>query len=343
MTNPYLLPAQSVVSFSGGRTSGYMLRHVLDAHDEAGAPRPVVIFNNTGKEREETLQFVEECAIRWDVPIRWLEYRYDAPHPLPMRDEDYYRIADDEQAMRWAAWHMRMGPARAAGAQGKHTFAEVSFPVASRDGEPFQEAIAARGFLPNPVTRFCTAELKIRTTNRFVRRVLGWSEYTNAIGLRADEVDRVMKMRRRRTVRVEQTLFGKERHVERGAEHPPGETPVQPLYDAGASLEDVMQFWADQPFDLRLRQDEGNCDLCFLKGGGKIVNLIRERPESADWWALMEARVRHTKSPETARFRADRPPYKELKLIALDDMTGPGWLSEEMWARPGCDEGRCTD
>ena len=32
MTNPYLLDLPAVVSFSGGRTSGFMLRHILDAH-----------------------------------------------------------------------------------------------------------------------------------------------------------------------------------------------------------------------------------------------------------------------------------------------------------------------
>jgi hypothetical protein len=30
--SPYLLDLPAVVSFSGGRTSGFMLRHILDAH-----------------------------------------------------------------------------------------------------------------------------------------------------------------------------------------------------------------------------------------------------------------------------------------------------------------------
>jgi len=32
MTNPYLLDAPAVISFSGGRTSGMMLWHILQAH-----------------------------------------------------------------------------------------------------------------------------------------------------------------------------------------------------------------------------------------------------------------------------------------------------------------------
>ena len=30
--NPYLVPRLAVVSFSGGRTGAYMLKHIVDAH-----------------------------------------------------------------------------------------------------------------------------------------------------------------------------------------------------------------------------------------------------------------------------------------------------------------------
>lgn len=59
------------ISFSGGLTSGLMLRRALDA----GLDEDVhVVFANTGKEREETLDFVRECGDRWGVTIRWIEY-----------------------------------------------------------------------------------------------------------------------------------------------------------------------------------------------------------------------------------------------------------------------------
>lgn len=65
-------PAQ--ISFSGGRTSAYMLHEILRVN--GGLPRDVhVIFANTGKEREETLRFVHECSSRWDVRVRWVEWR----------------------------------------------------------------------------------------------------------------------------------------------------------------------------------------------------------------------------------------------------------------------------
>lgn len=73
MRNPYKIDPPFVVSFSGGRTSAFMLRKILDAH--AGLPDGgYVLFANTGKEHEATLAFVDACARNWGVEIHWLEY-----------------------------------------------------------------------------------------------------------------------------------------------------------------------------------------------------------------------------------------------------------------------------
>lgn len=73
--NPYRITGPALISFSGGRTSAFMLRQILDAHDGRLPEDVVVAFANTGKEREETLRFVYECGSRWGVPIVWLEWR----------------------------------------------------------------------------------------------------------------------------------------------------------------------------------------------------------------------------------------------------------------------------
>ena len=65
------------ISFSGGRTSGYMLWLTLQAHGEKLPDDTHVVFANTGKEEEATLRFVRDCAERWGVPIVWVEYRPD--------------------------------------------------------------------------------------------------------------------------------------------------------------------------------------------------------------------------------------------------------------------------
>ena len=72
---PYKLPDKNVlISFSGGRTSAYMLHQILEANGDL--PKNCkVVFTNTGREMPETLDFVQECSHKWNVNITWLEYR----------------------------------------------------------------------------------------------------------------------------------------------------------------------------------------------------------------------------------------------------------------------------
>ena len=74
MRDPFKIDGPTCISFSGGRTSAYMLWRVLQSNN--GLPDGAkVIFANTGKEDEATLRFVDRCQKEWGVPITWLEYR----------------------------------------------------------------------------------------------------------------------------------------------------------------------------------------------------------------------------------------------------------------------------
>lgn len=260
--NPYVLRGKTVVSFSGGRTSAYMLRQVLDANDDHEGL--LVFFANTGKEHPATLEFVQDCADRWGVPIIWLEFR------------------DDEVG-----------------------FAVVDFASASRAGEPFEALIRKRKYLPNPVTRFCTIDLKIRVIHKYLRS-LGLSTEAEPIdmmtGIRADEPRRVTKIRNRGST-------SESKHA----------TMVMPLADAGIGVQDVTEFWAAQDFDLMLttingRTLDGNCDLCFLKGAKQVYSLIASDRSTGEWWARMERTAVSSSSisGNGALFRFDRPSYQQM-------------------------------
>ena len=80
MKNPYYIDEPARISFSGGRTSAYMLWKVLEAHGGVLPDHVVVTFANTGKELPETLDFVHACSVNWGVPIVWLE-RYATKEP----------------------------------------------------------------------------------------------------------------------------------------------------------------------------------------------------------------------------------------------------------------------
>lgn len=71
----YFCSEPTVVSFSGGRTSAFMLYKTLEAHDGNLPDYVKVCFANTGKEMPQTLDFVRDCAKEWGCEITWLEYR----------------------------------------------------------------------------------------------------------------------------------------------------------------------------------------------------------------------------------------------------------------------------
>lgn len=274
MDNPYLLDTPAVVSFSGGRTSGMMLAKIVEAHGGALPDGVKVVFNNTGKERPETLDFVERCSQQWGVPVAWLEYTAE------LKTRPLVKSRNGRIESPYA-----------------HGFKVADYATASRDGGPMEAAIRAKNMLPNVMARFCTVECKILTTGRYLRSV-GWTAWSNAIGFRADEPRRIAK------------LASTNRHSR--------EDPVTPLAKAGVTKADVVAFWDAQPFRLALEDHEGNCDLCFLKGAGKIRRILKDRPDLADWWVRMEAEaVRRgpDKTPGVAFFRKDRPRYSvQLEL-----------------------------
>lgn len=251
-----------------------MLRRILDAFGGRLPDGGAVLFANTGKERPETLDFVERCSVEWDVPIAWLEYRMDANGPLVKKGKN------GQDAVGWHGWQ------------------EVNYATASRDGRPFLDLLSVfAGFrrirgkwpiLPNPVQRFCTGEMKTRTMFRYLKSI-GWpvAESVCAIGIRADEPKRLAKLK-----------------DQPEADWAAGE-PCAPLGEAGVSEADVMKFWSSQPFDLQLQQHEGNCDLCFLKSKPKMLRIMADRPALADWWVEREQEMGQV-------FRKDRKNYAGL-------------------------------
>jgi 3'-phosphoadenosine 5'-phosphosulfate sulfotransferase (PAPS reductase)/FAD synthetase len=254
--NPYIIKEPTCISFSGGRTSGYMLYKILEAHNMSLPKDAIVCFANTGKECEETLEFVRDCELNWGVEIHWLEYVY-AP----------------ETSKR---------------------FKKVNFKTASRNGEPFKASIDQNGkpYLPNPVARICTTNLKIRVIDKYLKS-LGreHNERSDWVGIRADEPRRAVKIERHRT----------------------------PLVTAGVTKEIVGEFWRAQSFDLKLPNYNGvtmhgNCDLCFLKPANQVFTLIQEKPERAIWWMNMEKHAQSSNKTygDGARFRKDRPSYAQM-------------------------------
>jgi len=163
---------------------------------------------------------------------------------------------------------------------GKKSFRVTDYENASRGGEPFEQLITDRKYLPNSVARFCTVELKILTIDRYLKSV-GVDDYLTVVGIRADEPRRVAKQKSKPDYHC-------------------------PMADAGATKQDVMKFWQEMPWDLETPSPYySNCDLCFLKGHSIKASLIRDGV-SPQWWIDQEKRIAGT-------FRSDQPSYEAMR------------------------------
>jgi 3'-phosphoadenosine 5'-phosphosulfate sulfotransferase (PAPS reductase)/FAD synthetase len=91
MTEEELPKMKHVVSFSGGRTSGYLLHRMLE---EYGKENLIVNFANTGRESEETLLFVHQCEEHFGIKINWVEFE------LTEDDKPTFKLVDYKTASR---------------------------------------------------------------------------------------------------------------------------------------------------------------------------------------------------------------------------------------------------
>ena len=217
-----------MISFSGGRSSAVMTKMVHADCVRRGIP-VVTVFANTGAEHPATLDFVRDVETHWSIPIVWVE----------------------------AVTHK--------GERKGSTHKVVTYETASRDGEPFRLMSHKYG-MPGPAFPNCTRELKLNPIKSYLRSI-GWSagSYTSAIGIRADEVDRI---------RIKELDSGE---------------VFYPLVDAGITKEMVGAIMASEPFDLRLPGDHyGNCVTCYKKTSRKLMTIAQDDPSWFDLFKRIE-------------------------------------------------------
>jgi hypothetical protein len=216
-----------LVSFSGGETSAYMAQWLWsNKQDEFDM---VFVFANTGQENEETLVFVDQCAKHFGFPVYWIE----------------------------GISNKKVGVGT--------TSKVVDFHSADREGKVFESFISVYS-IPNQANPQCTRELKAVPINHFARKVLGWSKFYTAIGIRSDEADRINS--RARDLRLIYPLINKD-FIPSTKQH-------------------VNLFWENQPFRLQLKGYQGNCKWCWKKSLRKLEKIAFEAPEKFDFPIKME-------------------------------------------------------
>lgn len=213
-----------LISFSGGRTSAFMTWWLLNYKRDVY--EMIVVFANTGKERQETLDFVANCDKYFGFNTIWVE----------------------------AKVHKQKGVGTG--------FSLVDYKTADRSGRIFEEHISKYG-IPNQNAPQCSREMKNIPIRKYAKSI-GWKNYLTALGIRSDEPSRLDWNKKKR----EKILYFAE------------------LFHVVKS--DVNLFWSKQPFDLELKSFEGNCDLCYKKSKRKLLTILKQHPEFANWWKEME-------------------------------------------------------
>jgi len=168
-----------------------------------------------------------------------------------------------------------------------NNFEIVDYETASRNGRPFDELIAyKKGFLPNTMMRFCTDQLKIQTSKRWLKSI-GLTEWTIYNGIRYDEPRRWSKNKNYLPNYIDLEM---------------------PMVSWKTTKQDVIEWWDKQDFKLNLNEPYGNCDGCFLKGKGKLAIIAKEKPELLDWWINHEESLQN----KGGAFKKEIT-YKQLK------------------------------
>jgi hypothetical protein len=178
-----------------------------------------VVFMNTGLEHEKTLEFVNKCDKAWNLKIDWIEAVVNHKDKIST----------------------------------KHRY--VTYDSANRDNSIAKEIVYKYGLFGVGYLH-CTREFKLRPFSSW-KKENKLTEFNTAIGIRADEMDRVNENYEKLKL-------------------------TYPLLDKNITKSDVDEFWKLQSFELGLPERYGNCKMCWKKSEKKIILNANDNPEWLD-------------------------------------------------------------
>jgi len=180
---------------------------------------------NTSKEREESLDFMNEVDKYYNLNVNYIEAKFNKK-------------------------------------RGKGVdFKIVDFKDLKRNGEIFEDGIKKFG-IPCKINKWCNRDMKIVPLKKFADSIFGLDNYSIAVGMRVDEIDRIGE-----NYKTNNTFY--------------------PLFDNNIDTRYRNKFWKEQSIQITIPAFKGNCDMCFEKSNRKLMTILKEEPNIVNWWNEM--------------------------------------------------------
>lgn len=261
----------NVVSFSGGRTSAYLV-HLMEQKHNAGE-EVKYIFMDTGAEHPKTYQFIRDVVEAWGIDITCLRVKVN---PELGKGNSYEEVSLSELRHDLKPWKditEKYGTPYFGGAfctramkiEVCEKYCKDNFPeYQSWLGMRVDEQPRIWGVSVHPLLRrLGFADMEMRGLYCQLRDMAGTEEMVSYLeeGYLLDTVsaskiaDRVIKVKKS------------------------GQRFMAEISDC--EKEDVLSFWRSQPFDLQIPEHLGNCIFCIKKGVNKVALALRDEPELA--------------------------------------------------------------
>lgn len=233
-----------LVNVSGGRSSAMMAYHISRSPLYKNYNK-LFIFCNTGQERPETIQFLQDIVKFWGIDIHFLEAVYS---DLPRIGPKAIRVNPENLDMTSKVFENAINHLQ------KNKWIGV----------------------PNQATPYCSVYMKVRPANWYAKQFFGTVKFKSAIGFRQEDMPKRISWAEIKLAKKQ--LF-----------------PLITDFEKPTNLQDIDQFFAEQPFRLKIPSNLGNCRYCWKKSektiSENIIFDIRNHNfDTIDWYKRMESR-----------------------------------------------------
>lgn len=260
---------KKVVSFSGGRTSAYLCKLMVE---KFGKDDVDFVFMDTGEEHEETYEFIRNCNSHFELDLTCLRGDFS----LPIGSGVGYSV--------------------------------VSINDINPDSKPFKEMMAKYG-VPYIGGMFCTDRMKLKPYKKYCDRTYRKSNYETWLGIRFDEPKRLVGDNKKKELSAYKQLKADGLNDECisllyvNARDDIKELDQWTISDTSKELmlkriahldkenlhylaeiyeyekQDILDYWSEMHFDLSCEEWSGNCKFCPKKSDLKLAASSVDSPK----------------------------------------------------------------